>query len=181
MEDKVLFNLYSQYHGCWYPGDIRSQGMSSHGIDPVSSKWFRSHMVGVNKMQVIQVIKKIDYSSSNDTYKINILLRLQGFLTHWGIVTDICVSRLTIIGSDNGLAPSRPPSHYLNQCWLIANWTPGNKFQWIWIEILSFSFKKMHLQMLSAQMAAILSRGKWVNCNMLRYGLVSWVIINTST
>ena len=22
------------------------------------------------------------------------------------------------------------PSHYLNQCWLIVNWTPGNKFQW---------------------------------------------------
>ena len=21
-------------------------------------------------------------------------------------------------------------SHYLNQCWLIANWTPGNKFHW---------------------------------------------------
>ena len=22
------------------------------------------------------------------------------------------------------------PSHYLNQCWLIVNWTPGNIFQW---------------------------------------------------
>ena len=22
------------------------------------------------------------------------------------------------------------PSHYLNQCWLIVNWTPGNKFYW---------------------------------------------------
>ena len=22
------------------------------------------------------------------------------------------------------------PSHYLNQCWIIVNWTPGNKFQW---------------------------------------------------
>ena len=22
------------------------------------------------------------------------------------------------------------PSHYLNQCWLIVNWTLGNKFQW---------------------------------------------------
>ena len=22
------------------------------------------------------------------------------------------------------------PSHYLNQCWLIVNWTPVNKFQW---------------------------------------------------
>ena len=28
-------------------------------------------------------------------------------LTHWGRVTHICVSKITNIGSDNGLAPSR--------------------------------------------------------------------------
>ena len=27
--------------------------------------------------------------------------------THWGRVTHICVSKLTIIGSDNGLSPGR--------------------------------------------------------------------------
>ena len=34
--------------------------------------------------------------------------RPQGFLlllTHWGRVTNMCVSKLTIIGSDNGLSP----------------------------------------------------------------------------
>ena len=40
----------------------------------------------------------------------------------------ICVSKLTIIDSDNGLLPA--PSHYLNQCWNIVNWTIGNKLQW---------------------------------------------------
>ena len=30
---------------------------------------------------------------------------LRGLLTHWGRVTHICVSKLTIIGSDNGLLP----------------------------------------------------------------------------
>ena len=29
------------------------------------------------------------------------------WLTHWGRVTRICVSKLTIIGSDNGLRPDR--------------------------------------------------------------------------
>ena len=29
------------------------------------------------------------------------------FLTHWGRATHICVSELTIIGSDNGLSPER--------------------------------------------------------------------------
>ena len=28
-------------------------------------------------------------------------------ITHWGRVTHICVSKLTIIGSDNGLSPER--------------------------------------------------------------------------
>ena len=38
-----------------------------------------------------------------------------GGLTHWGRVTHICVSKLTIIGSDNGLSPGR------RQCWAIVN------------------------------------------------------------
>ena len=45
-------------------------------------------------------------------------------LTHWGWVTHLCVSRLTITGLDNGLSP------YLIQCWNIVNWTLGNKLQW---------------------------------------------------
>ena len=32
---------------------------------------------------------------------------LTSLLTHWGRVTHICVGKLTIIGSDNGLSPGR--------------------------------------------------------------------------
>ena len=35
-----------------------------------------------------------------------------------------------IIGSGNGLSPVRRHAIYLNQCWLIVNWTLGNIFQW---------------------------------------------------
>ena len=45
-----------------------------------------------------------------------------------------------------------PLSHYLNQC----------RFSAIWIRNLSFLFKKMHLNMSSAKLGAILSRGRWV-------------------
>ena len=31
--DQDLHILHSQYHGCWCPGDVRSQGISSHDID----------------------------------------------------------------------------------------------------------------------------------------------------
>ena len=35
------------------------------------------------------------------------------------------------IGSNNGLSPTCVmPSYYLNQCWVIVNWTPRNKLQW---------------------------------------------------
>ena len=47
-------------------------------------------------------------------------------LIHWGRVKHICLSKLTVIGSDNGLAPS----HHLNQCWNIVNWTLMNNIQW---------------------------------------------------
>ena len=31
----------------------------------------------------------------------------EAYLTHWGRVTHICVSKLTIVASDNGLSPGR--------------------------------------------------------------------------
>ena len=43
-------------------------------------------------------------------------------------------------------------SHYLNQWWNIVNWTSRNKFSEFWIEIHTFSFKKIYFRM---------SSGKW--------------------
>ena len=51
-------------------------------------------------------------------------------LTHWGRVTHICVIKLTIIGSDNGLIAWSAPSHYQNQCWNIVDLNLRNKLQW---------------------------------------------------
>ena len=44
-------------------------------------------------------------------------------LTHWGRVTHICVSKLTIIGSDNGLSPGRHEAIIWTNAgiWLIGN------------------------------------------------------------
>ena len=46
------------------------------------------------------------------------------------------VSKQPIIGLDKGLSPCSAPSHYLNQCWNIVNWTLGNKIQWNLIQNL---------------------------------------------
>ena len=54
---------------------------------------------------------------------------------------------------------------YLNQCWLIVNWTIRNEFQWK-SEFCHFRLK-MHLKLSSAKMGVILSRWRWVNAIQL--------------
>ena len=42
-------------------------------------------------------------------------------------------------------------SHFLNQCWLIVNWSIRDKGRWNIHQIQSYSCKKMNLYMLSAK------------------------------
>ena len=72
-------------------------------------------------------------------------------LTHWGRVTHICVSKLTTIGSDNGLSPGRRQAIIWTNDGILLIRTLGTNFSEILSEIQSFSFKKMHLKMSSAK------------------------------
>ena len=72
-------------------------------------------------------------------------------LTHWGRVTHICVSDLTIIGSDNGLSPYRRQAIIWTNAGILIIGPLGTNFSEILIEILTFSFKKMHLKVPSAK------------------------------
>ena len=72
-------------------------------------------------------------------------------LTHWGRVTHICVSKLTIIGSYNGLSPSRRQAIIWTNAGILSIGPLGMNFSEILIEIDAFSFKKMHLKMSSAK------------------------------
>ena len=67
-----------------------------------------------------------------------------------------------IIDSGNGLSPVRHQAITWTNADLLLIGLLGTSFSEISIGILSFSFKKMHLKMLSAKTAAILSRGRWV-------------------
>ena len=73
-------------------------------------------------------------------------------LTHWGRVTHICVSKLTIIGLDNGLSPGRRQAIIWTNAGIKLIGPLGTNLSEILIEIFIFSFKKMHLKM---------SSGKW--------------------
>ena len=95
-------------------------------------------------------------------------------LNHWGRVTHICVSKLTIIGSDNGLSLDRRQAIIWTNAGLLLIGPLGTNFSEILIEILTFSFKKMRLKMLSvSETVAILSQPQcvkvlmWCPCNEL--------------
>ena len=56
-------------------------------------------------------------------------------LTHWGRVTHICVNKLTIIGSDNGLSPGRRQAIIWTNAGILLTGPLGTNFSEILIEI----------------------------------------------
>ena len=72
----------------------------------------------------------------------------------------ICVSKLTIIGSDNGLSPDRRHAIIWTNAGILLIWTLGTNFSEILSEIHTFSFKKMHLKMSSAKWHLSVSASK---------------------
>ena len=70
-------------------------------------------------------------------------------LTHWGRVTHICVTKLTIIGSNNGLSPGRRQAIIWTNDGILLIWPLGTIFSELLIGIHIFSFKKLHLKMSS--------------------------------
>ena len=79
-------------------------------------------------------------------------------------MTHICVAKLTIIGSDNGLSPDRRQAIIWTNDGILLIEPLGTNFSEILIEILTFSFKKMRLKVSSAK--------RWPFClglNVLTY------------
>ena len=72
-------------------------------------------------------------------------------LTHWGRVTHICVGKLTIIGSDNGLSPGRCQAIIWTNAGILLIRPLGTNFSEILIKITTFSFKKKHSKVLSGK------------------------------
>ena len=66
-------------------------------------------------------------------------------------MTHICVSKLTIIGSDNGLSPGRRQAIIWTNDGLLLIGHLGTHFSEISSEIHIFSFKKMHFKASSAK------------------------------
>ena len=72
-------------------------------------------------------------------------------LIHWGRVTHICVSELTVTGSDNGLSHGQRQAIIWTNAGILLIRTLGTNCSDILGEIHSFSFSKMHVKMSSAK------------------------------
>ena len=108
-----------------------------------------------HSLSILQTIFCPSYHNGNNIMKIIIdtILRcvFQSSLSHWGRVTHICVGNLTIIGSDNGLSPSRRQAIIWTNAGILLIGSLGTNFSETLIGIQTFSYKKMHLKVPSAK------------------------------
>ena len=75
-------------------GDLLSSGY-------VGAKW--KYDINFDKKKIL---KHFLHGNVFENHMQNVGYFIQA-LTHWGRVMHICISKLTIIGSDNGLSPRR--------------------------------------------------------------------------
>ena len=66
--------LHSQYHGCWCPGNARSQGISKNDIYFVELGWVGHRMLRVNKVKIVFS----DFVLTKDTPYLAIVGKLWG-------------------------------------------------------------------------------------------------------
>ena len=69
-------------------------------------------------------------SQAIDNYPVNIVTTWYNALTHLPLVPHICVNESGQYWFRWWLVAYSAPSHYLNQCWGIVNWTIRNKLEW---------------------------------------------------
>ena len=69
----------------------------------------------------------------------------------WGLMTHICISKLTIIGSDNGLSPGRHQAIIWTNAGILSIGHLGTNFNEILITIPTFSCKQIYLKMSSGK------------------------------
>ena len=67
-------------------------------------------------------------------------------MRYWGRLMHICISKLTITGSDNGLSPGQCHAIIWNNAGILLIWPLGINFSEMLIKILIYSFKKIYLK-----------------------------------
>ena len=74
-----------------------------------------------------------------------------GIVSNWGRMSHICINKLTIIGSDNGLSPEQHQVIIWINAGILLIGSLGTNFSEILSKIQIFSLMKIYLKMLSAK------------------------------
>ena len=114
-------------------------------------KWIMLWWIFFMRNQVVRHNNHCNYNCERDTGIFRRIFRLDSELTHWGQVTHICVSDLTIIGSDNGLSAARCQAIIRTNAGILLIRSLGTNFSEFLIEILISSFMKMRLKVSSVK------------------------------
>ena len=101
-------------------------------------------------------------------------------LTHWGRVAHICVSKLTIIGSDTGLLPGRRQTIIWTDAAILFIRTLGTIFSEIVSKNSYIFIRENAFEYVVCEMLAILSRPQCVDTEFLGPPWLTWINFNHS-
>ena len=173
---KCFIKEYGQCHECqvlsnlWYKTKLSRQWpcwslrRGFNGLDKDNCKMRREIFKIWDWVPLIlEVWQYICYVTGSHCY----LGTWRDELTHWGRVTHICVGKLTIIASDNGLSPGRRQAIIWTNTGMFLIEPLRTNFSETLIAIHTFPFKKIHLKM---------SSGKWrPSCLGLNVLISCWI------
>ena len=156
MEQRGLFILYSQYQGCWWPGNTRKQGISSHNIDIIMLEFSVSTPEGL--MRELDCQNTINSLGPSDA-----IWRCRSGST-LAQVMACCLWHQAITWTNVVLSSVRSIDIHMRTTW---PWTPQPSITNITLKITSkFSFKSSSVQ--------------WVKLAMFSYGdwYYAWKIVH---
>ena len=163
-----------------------SGNIQKHGwlwcFHPVSA---REHISGVYLIRILEVWKHEGgkcISMLPWAYQYCILVYAQmnylSLLTHLPLVPHVCISESSQHWFRYRFLACSAPSHYLNQCWLIANWTLRNKLQWNFNQNIKLFIHENVSEITICDMLAILFKGRWVKRKLIKY-FYTWCYIGS--
>ena len=129
-----LNNLTTKLFGQFHPGNKESIYLSSYGTDQFTNIWHLClYISGLKQMRHNSIVNALELH----LFCINSLRPSDAY---------ICVSKLIIIDSDNGLSPGRHQVIIWINAGILFIGPLGTNFSEILIEIYKLSFKKMLLK-----------------------------------
>ena len=115
--------LCSQYHVCWCPGDIRSQGISSHGFDQV---WMEYSIANKQRVNILLTLYM-----PNPCEKVRIKKWIQDLhvlntqYLNWILTSVEMVQQVEIL--PHGSSKDLPRAYSIHGCWWPGDaWTQGS-------------------------------------------------------